>query len=120
MRVNVIGGVGDLARDMESIATRVKPDMREVVNEERLECERLTKSFAREKSGPHGKDYYKRISSEMTGALTAEVGPTGVPKSEFVGAGFRHGVNTDLPRAADIAGPDMARKVGRKVDGWFW
>lgn len=120
MRVHVIGGVGDLAHDLEGIAARVRPDMRGVVEEERVHAERMTKQFAREKSGPHGKAYFKRISSEMTGLLSAEIGPTGVPKSEFVGAGFRHGVNTDLPRAADIVGPEMARKVGRKVDGWFW
>lgn len=118
--VRVIGGVDDLARDLEGIAVRVKPDMREVVNESRIEAEETMKGFAREKSGPHGKAYFKRIDSEMTGPLSAEIGPSGIPKSEFVGAGFRHGVNTDGARTSDVVGPELARKVGRKVDGWFW
>lgn len=120
MRINVRHGIADLAADLSDIAVRVRPDMREVVNESRVEAERLMKEFARERSGPHGKAYFKRISSEMTGPLTAEIGPSGVPKSEFVGAGFRHGVNTDSARTADVIGPEMARKVGRKIDGWFW
>jgi hypothetical protein len=120
MRVRVIGGVGDLARDLEGVAVRVKPDMRGVVNESRKSAEMRARGFAREKAGPHGKDYHKRISSEMTGELAAEIGPSGVPKSNFVGAGFRHGVNTDLPRTADIVGPEMAAGVRRKIGGWFW
>lgn len=120
MRVHVSHGIDDLASDLADIAARVKPDMRGVVNESRRSAERLAKGFAREKAGPHGKDYYKRISSEMTGLLSAEIGPDGVPKTNFVGAGFRHGINTDLPRTADIVGPEMARNVRNKVGDWFW
>lgn len=120
MRVHVIGGVDDLAADLTGIAKRVRPDMRGVANESRVEGEKVMKGFAREKSGPHGKAYYKRIDSEMTGPLSAEIGPSGVPKSEFVGAGFRHGVNTDGARTSDVVGPEMARKVRRKLDGYFW
>lgn len=120
MRVRVTGSVGDLAHDLEEIAVRVRPDMRRVVNGSRISAERLAKQFAQEKAGPHGKDYYKRISSEMTGDLEAEVGPTGAPKTEFVGAGFRHGVNTDLPRTADAIGPEMAAGIRRKTSEWFW
>lgn len=118
--VRVIHSLGDLDDDLSSIAARVKPEMRDVVDDARRETERLAKQFAREKSGIHGKAYYKRISSEMTGPLEAEVGPTGTPKTEFVGAGFRHGVNTDLPRAADATGPEMAADVREKVSRWFW
>lgn len=120
MRVHVTHGIDDLASDLADIAARVKPDMRGVVNESRRSAERLAKGFAREKAGPHGKDYYKRISSEMTGLLSAEIGPTGIPKSEFVGVGFRHGTNTDLARTSDIVGPAFARAVRDQIDGWFW
>lgn len=75
----------------------------------------LARALAREKSGPHGKAYWKRINSERTGTLTAEFGPDGTPKTEFVGAGFRHGRNTDLPVAADKAAADLAERVCRIV-----
>lgn len=120
MRVKVTDGINDLANDLAGITTSVLPGLRGVVSDARRSTERNAKRFAREKAGIHGERYYKRITSEMTGPLSAEVGPTGVPKTEFVGAGFRHGVNTDLPRAADIAGPEMAAGVRRKLDGWFW
>ena len=53
-------------------------------------------------------------------ALVWEYGPTGSPKSEFVGVGFRHGLNTDLPRSSDIVGPKMANAVQDLPGRWFW
>lgn len=127
MRVHVTSGIDDLATDLASIAKRVRPEMRVVVRDGIKVGADLAKGFAREKSGPHGKAYYKRIDSEMHGGLglfgntiSGEFGPRGFPKSEFVGAGFRHGVNTDLPRAADIIGPAFLRSVDDAVKGWFW
>lgn len=120
MRVRVVGGVADLRRDMESIATRVRPDMRGVVRDGIRVGKMLARENARASSGPHGKSFHKRINAEMTGDLEGEFGPDGTPKTEFVGAGFRHGVNTDLPRAADVVGPAFLRSVDDKVKDWFW
>jgi hypothetical protein len=127
MRVYVIGGVSDLARDMEGIAVRVRPDMRGVVRDGVKVGTELARGFAREKSGRHGVRYYKRITSSMNRSLglfgntiSGEFGPSGTPKTEFVGAGFRHGINTDLPRAADIIGPSFLRSVDDQVGDWFW
>ena len=79
----------------------------------------LARKFAQELSGPHGKNYFKRISSEMLGALEGEWGPHagGVP----VGGGWRHGSpNTELERSQDIIGPRFLKDVDSMVDGLFW
>lgn len=127
MRIKVSHDIGDLADDLASIAKRVRPEMRGVVRDGVKVGTQLARGFAREKSGPHGKRYYKRITGQMYGGgglfgntISGEFGPEGVPRSEFVGAGFRHGVNTDLPRAADIVGPAFIRSVDDHVRQWFW
>lgn len=126
MRVRVIGGVGDLANDLAEIATSTRPRMRGVVRDGVRVGTQLARTYAREQAGPHGKDYYKRISGEMHGGLglfgntiSGEYGPTGIPKTDFVGAGFRHGINTDLPRSADVVGPSFLRSVDDEVQDMF-
>ncbi|MCW2496403.1 hypothetical protein [Jatrophihabitans sp.] len=109
-----------LARDLRSIAVRADKDLSKVVRRNVKEGTAQAKTLARAGAGKHGKAYYKRISGEMTGPLSGEFGPTGSPKTEFVGVGFRHGHNMDLPRTADIIGPQMAGDVDDAVDKWFW
>lgn len=118
--MNVTHTLGDLERDFHDIAVRSVPDLTKAVRKNVNEGTRLAKTIARGAAGPHGKAYYKRISGEMKGPMSGEFGPTGDPKTEFVGVGFRHGRNLDLPRTADIIGPKLARDVDRVVDGWFW
>jgi hypothetical protein len=81
----------------------------------------LTQRIAQGASGPHGKNYWKRISSEMTGPLSGEWGPTGVVDNNAVGGGWRHGPpNTDLEKSQDVIGPKFADEVGRTAASWFW
>lgn len=119
MAVNVTEGIHDLADDLSDIAVGAKPAMRGVIRDGIKVGEMLAEDYAKAKSGPHGKAYFKRIGSEMTGDLEGEFGPDGTPKSEFVGAGFRHGVNTDLPRAADVVGPAFLRSVDDAIGDLF-
>lgn len=79
----------------------------------------LAKALAREKAGPHGAAYYKRLGMDKTGPLEVEYGPDGVPKTDFVGVGFRHGRNTDLPKSADKAAADLAERTRRMVAEMF-
>lgn len=75
----------------------------------------LAQEYARQKSGPHGKAYWKRISGDPTGIMSYEYGPHGggLP----VGAGWRHGPgNTDLPRSADVIGPKFAKDIDDMID----
>lgn len=119
MRVVVVNDLSDLAADTRRIATEAKLDMAETVRKNVESGERYARGIARQAAGPHGKNYYKRITGEMTGTLEGEFGPHagGTP----VGAGWRHGPpNMDMPKAAEIVGPRFAKDVSNLPDRWFW
>ena len=120
IRVNVRHTIGDLASDLAKIPPKAATGLAKAVRENAKEGNRIAVRFARERSGPHGKLYYKRLSAEMLGPYSWEYGPEGSPKTEFVGAGFRSGVNLDLPNSADLIGPKLADDVGDVVDSLFW
>ncbi|RNL63646.1 hypothetical protein EFK50_07845 [Nocardioides marmoriginsengisoli] len=126
MRIRVTHSIGDLSSDLTEIAVQTRPRMRGVVRDGIKVGTQLSRQFAREKAGPHGSRIWKRINSNMDRGLglfgntiSGEFGYDGVPKSDFVGAGFRHGINTDLPRAADIVGPSFSRSVNDEVGDMF-
>jgi hypothetical protein len=120
MHINVeYQGVVDLQSDLAKIPSLATRKGAAIVKSNVAAGNKLAQRFAREKSGPHGKNYFKRITSEMTGVMTGEYGPHdgGTP----VGAGWRSGPpNTDLPRSADVIGPKLVRDVGKMLDGLFW
>lgn len=121
MRLRVSHSIGDLAADMDAISAKPPVEGAKVVGRNMRQGQRLAQRFARASSGPHGRLYYKRITAEKTGPLQGEFGPEGNVAGNAVGAGWRGGPqNTDLPRAADVAGPQFARDVSKMVDGWFW
>lgn len=124
--IRVRGGVSFLAVDLLEIAAETRPAMRGVVRDGVKVGTSLARQYAKEKAGPHGSRYYKRITGSMDRSLglfgntiSGEYGPEGVPKSEFVGAGFRNGINTDLPRSADIVGPALLRSVDDAIGDLF-
>lgn len=117
--VRVSHTIGDLARDMAAIPTRMVTEGSKVVKKDVRAGRTLARRYARGLSGPHGEDYYKRITDEMTGALEGEYGPHdgGLP----VGGGWRHGTpNTELERSQDVIGPRFASDVRSLIDGLFW
>lgn len=120
MRVSVTHHLGDLERDLAEGPVTVASETPGIVHRNLVEGNRIAQGFAREKSGPHGKDYYKRLTAEMTGPDKGEYGPEGIPKTNFVGAGWRHGVNTDLPRSADLIGPKLDADARDLLDKVFW
>lgn len=126
MRPRVTHGLGDLISDLNTLAVTTRPRMRGVVRDGVKVGKSLAQGYAKESSGPHGKRYYKRITASMDRGLglfgntiSGEWGPTGNPATEFVGAGFRHGHNTDLARSADIVGPSLLRSVDDEVKDMF-
>lgn len=123
MRVKVRHRIDNLGDRLESTITRLHVAAPRVVKDNADYGRDLAKALARAKAGPHGSAYYKRINSESTNEAgadwSAEFGPDGSPKTEFVGVGFRSGTNTDLERAAAAAGPSMARDVGKMIRGMF-
>jgi hypothetical protein len=119
MRIRATNTLAGLVADLSAAPAKFASEAPAVVERNANKGNTIAQRFAREKSGPHGKNYYKRLSAEMTGNLTAEYGPHdgGTP----VGAGFRHGgVNMDLPNSADIIGPYFAEAVGELADRLFW
>jgi hypothetical protein len=119
MRVHVEHTLGDLVRDLAAIKPKFDTQAPAVVERNAKKGNSIAQRIARERSGRHGSNYYKRLSAEVTGPLTAEYGPHdgGTP----VGAGFRHGgVNMDLPNSADIIGPEFADQVGDLAERLFW
>jgi len=119
--VRVTHGIGDLAADIARIPPEAVTRGSAVVRRNIKQGEAIAKRLARESSGPHGKNYFKRIGSDMLGALEGEFGPHGDVENNAVGAGWRNGPpNTDLPKAADIIGPKFAAGIGEMVDGLFW
>lgn len=111
--------IDGLANDCLAVAVRAPEDLSGVVRSNVKQGNVIAQGFARQMSGPHGTSYWKRMSSEMTGALSGEYGPHagGIP----VGGGWRHGAgNTDLARSADTIGPKFADDVDDAVDKWFW
>lgn len=120
-RIRVNHTIGGLRRDMDKIARTAAPKMSRVVKRNTTQGEKLTQRIARGAAGPHGLNYWKRITSEMVGPLTGEYGPTGEVAGNAVGAGWRHGPgNTDLEKSLDVQGPKFAKDVGDVADGLFW
>ncbi|MGH3349310.1 MAG: hypothetical protein ACRDPS_01495 [Nocardioides sp.] len=117
MGIRVEHSLDDLAADLRTIATTTKPRMVGIVRDNVAFGERTAQRLAKESSGPHGLNYFKRITSEMTGDLEGEYGPH---DGNMIGGGWRHGENTDLPRSADIIGPKFAGDVHDEVDTIFW
>lgn len=119
MRVKVRHRIDKLAAKQETAAVEAKLGLAKIVMENVDFGRDLAKALAREKAGPHGKNYHKRITSERTGLLEGEYGPEGIPKTDFVGVGFRHGRNTDLPKSADKMTPAAAADVRKLITRLF-
>lgn len=119
MRVIVINDLSDLAGDTRAIPAKFALKAPAVVRRYTNEGLKVAKGIARTKAGPHGTNYYKRLSAESAG-LAGEYGPEGDPKTNFVGVGFRHGRNRDLPQSADLIGPKFAESALETADGLFW
>lgn len=119
MRVRVRHQIDRLAGDYAEIPVKAAVQMRKIVSDNIDYGRDLAKALARAEAGPHGKHYYKRINSEMTGPLEGEFGPDGTPKTEFVGVGFRSGTNKDLEAAAKALPSSTARDVRKMLARLF-
>lgn len=128
MRIKVTHTVDDLVRDLVRIPAMASRDVRAAVRHGAMTGNLLAKEHAKANAGPHGKDFHKRLKwdaprhSLFGGAgWSAEYGPTGVPKSDFVGAGYQHGDgNTDLEVSQGPAIGLVAQDIRRAMDDWFW
>lgn len=107
-----------LAEKYDDVAVDAAGSMPGIVHESVMYGRDLAKALAKVESGPHGKNYYKRITGELTSPLEGEFGPS--PGGTPVGAGYRHGAgNRDLEKAAGPAERDLAQGVRRMVGRVF-
>lgn len=119
--VRVTHTLAGLRRDLNTIARTTKPKMARVVKRNTTQGERTMKRIARASAGPHGSNYFKRISSELIDPLTGEIGPEGDVAGNAVGASWRNGPpNTDSEKTLDIQGPKFRKDAGDVLDGAFW
>lgn len=120
-RIVVRHGIGDLANDLAAIPAEALPKFSATVRRSTEQGTAIARNLARQAAGPHGKNYYKRISGELVSPLAGEYGPEGDVVGNAVGAGWRGGVvNTDLEKSQDVIGPKFADAIGDDVDGLFW
>lgn len=118
--IRVHNHLDDLTRDIAAIAPAAEAQMPGVVARYAKTGHAAAQRFARARSGPHGLNYYKRITAEQRTPLSWEYGPTGDVVGVAVGAGWRDGpANTDLERSTDVVGPKFADAVGNAADRLF-
>jgi hypothetical protein len=121
VKIRVHDTIDRLAADLAEIPVKAIVEMTEVVRKNTNEGTKEAQAIARAASGPHGSNYYKRISGELKGPLTGEYGPTGVVDANAVGAGYRNRPpNTDLEKSLDLIGPKFSHDVAQLPDRWFW
>lgn len=119
--IRVEHGIDMLAGDMRRIPAQALKKSSSAVRANTRQGRTTARALARKSSGAHGKNYWKRIDSEMLTPLSGEFGPHGDVVGNAVGAGWRNGPpNTDLPKAADVAGPKLAKDIRGVLDDLFW
>lgn len=129
MRVRVIGGVGDLAKDCRTIVKKVPGDLRKTVRKGAQVGNTVARDYARASSGKHARLYPRSFSSEMKvhglgGLYAAEYGP--VPGGQgslapiLENGSINNPAHNNLARSADLMGPALAGEVRQLPAGWFW
>lgn len=116
--------LGDLERDMRTIAVEFKPRMAEQVRDVAREGNTAAKRSARRSAGSHGKHYHKAFSAEAHSPLEWEWGPdASMPQG---GMSFERGSRNqpphhDIADAADRHGADdLQLRAQRVLDRLFW
>lgn len=126
--IRVTHHLRDLEDDLRKIPAIASRDARAAVRHGAMTGNLIAKEHAREASGPHGKFFYRRFKWDQprpslfggTG-WSAEYGPTGIPRTDFVGAGYRNGSgNTDLEVSQEPAIGVVAQDVRAAMNHWFW
>lgn len=123
VRIEVTGGVSDLARDLAAIPIKAGRDMARAVRRNANQGNRLAKANAKVSAGKHGKHYPNAITAEALTPLIWEYGPdVAMPQG---GMSFEYGSRNqrphlDLARSADVQGPKFADDVADLPERWFW
>lgn len=123
MRVVVIHGIGDLARDLREIPVQVSAGTARVTGRRAVEGAKRARGFARITARAHGKHYPDAIDAEPITPHEWEFGPDA--SKDQGGMSFEWGSRNqkphrDLNNAADIVAPAWRRDIGDVLDKAFW
>jgi hypothetical protein len=120
IQVHGIEGIADLGDDLKTIPRTFRLRAGAVVAKNAEIGNHIARGIAEKAAGPHGKDYFKRLSAEAVGPLAWEYGPEGPPKTDYVGVSGTAGAMRDLEKSAERIAPRFARDAGRLLDSLFW
>ena len=116
--------LGELERDLRTVATTFKPRAAEQVRDVAKDGNKVGKRHAKRSAGAHGKHYHAAFSAERLTPLTWEWGPDAAKPQG--GMSFERGSRNqpphhDIAKAADAHGADdLARRMGLVLDRLFW
>lgn len=120
MRVTVHrrgNAIAETARDLQAAPVKIAAEGGALVHQNGESLNRLTKAISRAKAGPHGKNFANRISADMLGPLSVEVGPSPLLGTRYVGVGGSEGVERDLTEALAKVLPEFQKDAGDLMDG---
>lgn len=139
MRVHVIGGVDDLARDLERIAVRAPSDMLKIVTRGARVGASVARDLTKKSGGSHAgvsrktrkvQPLVKSITSEVTspglfGLMAAEYGPDDSMPQAGIMRILERGTRNNpakriMARSADLMGPAVHGEVRDQVKEYFW
>jgi hypothetical protein len=119
--VRVEHTIGDLLSDEAKIISQAKRDLPKVVRRNVKEGGLLTQRIAQGASGPHGKNYYKRITLGDDRPAVWRVRPDRHRRRQRGRRRLASQAREHRPREVlDIIGPKFARDVGNIADDLFW
>jgi hypothetical protein len=109
--------LADAARDLEKVPGKIATEGSAIVHRNGDRANRITRAIARKKAGPHGENYFKRVTADMVTPLKVEVGPSALLGTRYVGVGGTAGVNRDLEEALTKVTPQFVRDAEKFMDG---
>jgi hypothetical protein len=134
MRIRVIHGIDELARDLKRIPVLASRDARDAVRHGAMTGNLVAKEHARRESGAHGKHYPRSFTWDRPSrslfadagagaSWSAEYGP--LPGRRQGGMSFEEGsrnqtAHGDLEASRVMAIGVVAQDVRRAMDDWFW
>lgn len=107
--------IDETIRDLEAVPGEIHGKGVAIVHRNGERANRLARNIAKRKAGPHGKDFFKRISAEQTG-LSVEIGPSALLGLRYVGVSGSEGVGRDLDETLVKVVPKFAKDAEDLMD----
>lgn len=108
--------ISEIARDLQAVPVTLAAEGNATVHANGDRANRIARSIAQKKSGPHGENYFKRIKAEMTGMLSVEVGPSTLIGERYVGVGGSAGAGRDLDETLLKVAPLFQKDAAELMD----